>query len=394
MRVVLFTGKGGVGKTTAAAATAAVAAAAGRKALVLSTDGAHSLADTFGAPVGTEPTELGTGLYAQQVDSQRRFEAAWQGVAGYLWQLLESAGVEPVQAEELTVPPGADELLALLALRDQVRGGPWDLVVVDCAPTAETLRLLALPDVLAFYVDRLQPVQRRVTRALQPALRRATGLPPPQQAVLDGLVRLRGELAEARAVLTDPEASVRLVLTPESVVVAEARRAFTSLCLYGYRVDGVVANRIFPPDAADGWRSGWAAAQATQLAEVASGFAPLPVYRMAYRAAEPVGVAELLAAGRDAYAGADPCAPPAAPDPLEVRRSGPDFELLLALPHADRTALDLARVGDELLVTVDGRRRVLVLPSVLRRCSVGAASLTEGRLRVLFHPNPDLWLHE
>jgi arsenite-transporting ATPase len=392
VRVVLFTGKGGVGKTTAAAATAALAAARGRKTLVLSTDSAHSLADAFGAPLGAEPTELDTGLYGQQVDAQPGFERAWRGVADYLRQVFDVAGVEPVQAEELTVLPGAEEVLALLALRDQARGGPWDLIVVDCAPTGETLRLLALPEALSFYVDRLFPMQRRVSRAVQPALLRATGLPAPQERVFDAVHRLHADLADARQVLADPQASVRLVLTPESVVIAEARRALTALCLFGYRVDGVVANKVFPEPGADPWRAGWVSAQSDRLAEVAASFAPLPMYRVPYRATEPVGLGELLAAAEEGYGGADPCPPPVGPEPLTVRRAGDAFELLIALPQVDRGDIDLARSGDELLLTVGGRRRILTLPSALRRCRVGSASLTAGRLRVLFQPDPALWM--
>ncbi|MCX9190827.1 arsenic-transporting ATPase [Carbonactinospora thermoautotrophica] len=389
MRVLLFTGKGGVGKTTAAAGTATLAAHRGMRTLVLSTDAAHSLGDAFDAPVGPEPTEVDTDLYAQQVDTQQRFEQHWGQVQDYLLAVLDAAGVDRLEAEELTVLPGAEEVLALLEVRNQVRSGRWDLVVVDCAPTAETLRLLALPEALAWYMERVFPIERRVIRSLRPVLSRVAGVPMPQTPVLDAVERLHDELADVRRVLTQPYSSVRLVLTPESVVVAEARRTLTSLALYGYRVDAVLANRVFPADSQDAWLRGWAAAQAQQLEEIEQCFVPLPVYRSPYRAAEPVGVEELAAFAAAAYGSGcrvpdDPFAVPDVEEPLSVERSGEQFVLSLALPLADRREMDLVRKGDELVLTVGSHRRVLALPGALRRREIVGAELRGGRLRVRF----------
>ncbi|MFP5336434.1 MAG: ArsA family ATPase [Actinomycetes bacterium] len=391
MRVILFTGKGGAGKTTTAAATAVHAARRGTKTLVLSTDPAHSLGDALGLTLRGEPAEVEPGLSAQQVDARLRAERSWRGIQEYLIGLLDAVGVEAPAAEELTVLPGAEEVLALLEVRDHVRTGPWDLVVVDCAPTAETLRLLALPEALSWLMARAFPHERRLARALRPVLDRATGLPMPHDSVLDAVDRLRAELADVREVLTDAATSVRLVLTPEAVAVAEARRTLTSLALHGYPVDGVVANRVVP-DGDDPWRSGWARAQAARLVEVRDSFAPVEVLAAPYLPAEPVGpnaLAELAAALYPADV--DPLAVPSAPAPLVVERSGEEFVLELRLPLADRRDVDLARRGDELVVTVGSHRRHLSLPSALRRCVVVGASLREGRLRVRFEPDPALW---
>ena len=253
MRILLLTGKGGVGKSTVAAATAALAARRGLRTLVLSTDAAHSLADAYGAEqvVGSEPVEVADRLFVQQVDAQRRFEQSWKDIQGYLLSVLDVAGVDPLAAEELTVIPGAEEVLALLELRVQALSGRWDCVVVDCAPTAETLRLLALPEALGWYMRRVFPVGRGVVKAFKPVLSRAAGVPMPEDTVFDAVERLHGELEEVRSLLSGPEAGVRLVLTPEQVVLAEARRSLTTLSLYGYRVDGVVANRVFPGGGSD-----------------------------------------------------------------------------------------------------------------------------------------------
>ena len=334
--------------------------------------------------------ELEGGLFVQQVDSQRRFERSWQEIQGYLMSVLSSAGVDPIEAEELTVLPGAEEVLALLEVRDQVRSGRWDLVIVDCAPTAETLRLLALPDALGWYMERVFPIERRVVRTLRPVLGRVAGVPMPRNRVFEAVERLHAELGEVREVLSGPDASVRLVLTPESVVVAEARRTLTSLSLFGYRVDGVVANRVFPAGG-DAWRQGWVAAQDAQLAEVEASFTPLPVFHTPYQPSEPVGADALRALAVQTYGDADPFAAATGEDPVQVERSGDEFVLSLALPLAPREATDLARVGDDLVVTVGSHRRVLALPSALRRCSVAGAALRDGRLRVRFEPDPDQW---
>jgi arsenite/tail-anchored protein-transporting ATPase len=384
VRIVLFTGKGGVGKSTIAAATAALTAESGRRTLVLSTDAAHSLADAFGVTVGREPEEVAPGLFVHQVDAQRRFEESWAEIQGYLLSVLEVAGVDPVAAEELTVIPGAEEVLALLELRLHALTGGWDSVIVDCAPTAETLRLLALPEALGWYMTRIFPVERRVIRALKPVLTRAAGVPMPEDDVFSAVERLHAELDEVRGLLTGPDAGVRLVLTPEQVVLAEARRSFTTLSLFGYRVDGVVANRVFPPAAEDPWRSGWVSAQAEVLAEVHESFAGLPVWRADYRPSEPVGVPALLDLGRTVYGDADPLDVPPSSEPLRITRS-PDGALLrLRLPFVGREDVDLARDGDDLVVTVASYRRLLTLPAGLARRRVAGARVDGGELQVRF----------
>lgn len=388
MRILLFTGKGGVGKSTVAASTASLAAASGLRTLVLSTDAAHSLADAFGAAVGPEPTLVAPNLYVEQVDAQLRFEQSWADVQRYLLSVLDVAGMDPVAAEEMTVIPGAEEVLALLELRLRAHSGEWDVVVVDCAPTAETLRLLALPEALGWYMSRVFPMQRRLVKTLKPLLTRTAGVPMPGDTVFDALQRLHDELLEVRDLLTGSEASVRLVLTPETVVVAEARRSYTTLSLYGYRVDGVVANRVFPAEGADDWRAGWVLAQDGVLADVEASFAGLPVWRSVYRSREPVGVPALTALAQDVYgapgSGPDPLAPATGDGPFRVTRSATGAIAHLALPGATREQVNLARNGDDLVVTVGSYRRLLTLPQGLSRLRISGARVEEGELQVRF----------
>jgi len=384
VRILLFTGKGGVGKSTVAAGTAALAAASGHRTLVLSTDPAHSLADAFGAHVGPEPTRVAEGLFVQQVDAQLRFEQSWSEIQRYLLSVLDVAGVDPLAAEELTVIPGAEEVLALLELRLHALSGDWDVIVVDCAPTAETLRLLALPEALGWYMHRVLPVERRVVKALKPVLTRAAGVPMPGDSVFDAVERLHAELDEVQALLSGPGASVRLVLTPENVVLAEARRSYTTLSLYGYRVDGVIANRVFPDGGSDDWRAGWVTAQDRVLTEVAQSFAGLPVWRSLYRAGEPVGVTTLTDLARELYDGADPLAAPGGEGPFRVTRNTRGAVLGLALPNVTRAEVDLARHGDDLVVTVGSYRRLLTLPAGLSRHRIAGARVDDGELQVRF----------
>ena len=344
-------------------------------------------------PLGPQPRELDTGLAALHVDTQHQFERSWQTLRGYLTELLSRGGIDPLAAEELTVLPGAAEVLALLEVRDRVARGPWDAVVVDCAPTAETLRLLALPEALSWYVERLFPTHRRMVRALRPALGRLGAAPLPGDGVLDAATRLYEELRDVRALLADRErTAVRLVLTPESMVLAEARRTLTTLALHGHRVDSVVANRVVPAgDGADEWRSSWAAEQARQLAEVRESFPGVPLRLASYRPFEPVGSAALLELARELYGGDDPLAAAAPAEAMAIERDGAEFLLRLPLPFAERSEVELARSGDELVVTVGGHRRLLTLPSGLRRCVAVGAAVSGGALRVRFRPDPELW---
>ncbi|MGN6162392.1 MAG: ArsA family ATPase [Marmoricola sp.] len=382
-RILLYTGKGGVGKTTSAASTAVLAAAEGLRTLVMSTDAAHSLGDAFGETVGSEPTQVTDGLWVQHIDTQARFETSWVEIQGYLHTVLAALGVDPITADELTIIPGFDEVLALLELRKHVLDGSWDLIVIDCAPSAETLRLLALPEALGWYMNKLFGHQRRLVRAFGPMLSKATGMPMPREDVFEALERLHGELAEVHEFLTSASATVRMVLTPEQVVVAEARRLLTTLSLYGFRVDGIIANRIFPASE-DPWMQRWGKAQAEVLAEVRESFGEVALWTSSYRDEEPVGLAALRDFGAALYGEDVPWAPAKDEGPMTVERTDSGAVLTVQLPFATKADVDLARHGEELVVTVGSYRRLLALPAALARQNVVAARVEGGRLQVRF----------
>jgi arsenite-transporting ATPase len=383
MRVVLFTGKGGVGKTTLAAATSARLAHTGRKVLVVSTDPAHSLGDALGRHLGAEPVEVDTGMFAGHIDSRGLVDQAWSQLRTHLRTVLSGAGIDEVDAEELTVLPGVDELLSLVEVHRLTRSGPWDTVIVDCGPTAETLRLLALPEAFSGYLGKLFPGGKRSTALLSPS--RLLG--DDWQATHDALQSLAKQLTELRALLTDRhQTSVRLVLTPERVVVAETRRTLTALALQGIRVDGVIANRVVPKAGlgfgpAATWMRTRRAEQDAVLAEVRAS-ADVEMRTVEHRAKEPVGAESLLELADQLYGRADPLgsADEGAPPLLAVRGGGrgdAEYRLHIAIPLSNDADLDLARIGDDLAVTVDGRRRLIALPSVLRRCTVRSAEVDD-----------------
>jgi arsenite-transporting ATPase len=386
-RVVLFTGKGGVGKTTVAASTAVAAAAAGRRTLVVSTDAAHSLGDALGVSLGDEPRQVADGLFAQQLDAQQRLESSWGEVRTWLTELFDWAGLDGIEAEELAVLPGLDELFALADLRDHAESGEWDLVVVDCAPTAETIRLLALPEILAWYMGRVFPVTRQVNRVVAPLLSKVSNLPVAGDDVYGAAARFYLRLDGVRELLSDVErSSVRIVLTPERVVLAESRRTHTYLSLYGYAVDAVVVNRRLPEAVSDPWFDGWRSAEHDVLADVDDEFAPVPVLPLELASAEPVGVDALGALAAELYGEVDPVAVLHRDEGMTVERRGDEATLELPLPFADHDDLELGRRGDDLLVRVGPHRRSITLPDSLRGRRVEGAVLRSGRLRVTLVP--------
>jgi arsenite/tail-anchored protein-transporting ATPase len=385
LRILLFTGKGGVGKTTVAAATAAACAARGERTLVFSTDPAHSLADSLDVPVGPDPTEVAAGLSAQQLDARERTEEAWDEIRAYLVEVFDWAGVDGIEAEELAVLPGLDELFGLVDLKAHAGSGDWDTIVVDCAPTAETIRLLSLPDVLSWYMDRIFPMTRRVNRVVAPVVSRMTRLPVAGDQVFGAADRFYARLDGVKELLADPTvASARLVVNPEKMVIAEARRTYTYLALFGYAVDAVVVNRVLPAQVSDPWFDRWKAVQAEHLATIEESFAPLPVLRAHLAETEVVGLPALTELAAELYGGAAPAAQLHPGRPLRFEQVDGQRAVVLDLPFAEKGDLDVGRRGSELLVTLGPYRRALTLPDSLLEHPVREAKLRDGTLTVVF----------
>jgi arsenite/tail-anchored protein-transporting ATPase len=385
MRVLLFTGKGGVGKTTTAAATALHLAQAGSRVVVTSADPAHSLGDSFGAEPGTDPLEVAPRCFAQQLDARERLEQSWGEIREWMLEVLDWAGVSAIEAEELSVVPGLDELFALTEVESLCASGLYDVVVVDCAPTAETVRLLSLPDILGWYMERLFPASRSLSRVVAPIVTRMTSLPVAGDRVFAAGQRFYDQLDAVRRILSDPTVtSARLVVNPERMVIAEARRTYTYLSLFGYQVDALIVNRVLPDEASGEWLDRWRSAQERHLSSIEEDFAPLPVFRAEHVGAEVVGMEALSEFGAGLWGMTDPMDRLVDARPLRIWREDGRFVLTVELPFTDRSELDLTRNGDELFVAVGPHRRNLLLPDSLRRREIAAASLVDGRLDVVF----------
>src|ERR671934_634352 len=320
MRVLLFTGKGGVGKTTIAAATAVRASRAGHRTLVMSTDPAHSLADSFDVELASDARQVAPNLWAEQIDAQERLEANWREIQEYMVSLMNWAGVDAIQAEELSVLPGLDEIFSLIDVKRYVDAAQHDLLIVDCAPTAETLRLLSLPEIMNWYIERIFPVERRVVKAVRPIVTRMTSLPIAGDQVFGAVERLHRNLNAVRRILIDDKvSSVRLVVNPEKMVIAEARRTYTYLSLFGYRVDAVVVNRIIPEEVEDPYFGKWKDIQREHLETVRESFQPVPILTARLFDREMVGIDLLAEMGEEVYGDRDATAVLYRDEPLRIR---------------------------------------------------------------------------
>jgi arsenite/tail-anchored protein-transporting ATPase len=384
-RTILYTGKGGVGKTSVAACTARRCAASGARTLVISTDPAHSLADALETPLEGEPTPVDAHLFGQQVAAQEEMERNWSAMQDWLGDILMRQGVDRISAEELTVPPGADELFSLLQLKRHYESGDWDVIVVDCAPTGETLRLLSFPDVARWWLERVFPWEKQIMAAAAPLARSVLDMPLPGRPAIGEVRRLVENLLTMHELLRDRErVSLRLVMTPDRMVISEAMRTFTYLNLYGYLTDAVVVNRVFPPEVEGTYFGPWRERQAEHLELVESAFSPVPVLRAPYFEAEVVGPAMLDRLADALFAAGDPAALLHTSLSQELVVGDHSARLRLDLPFADRGDVSLKKIGLELVVRVDGQKRTIMLPPALAGFRPREAKLDAGTLEVRF----------
>jgi len=384
-RVLLFTGKGGVGKTTIAAATAVCAARHGYKTVVLSTDAAHSLGDSLDRELGPEPMLVSSNLWAQESNILYNIEKHWGTVKRWLAALMAWRGVDEVVAEEVAVLPGMEELANLLWVYYHQREDKYDVIVVDCAPTGESLRLLTFPEVAEWWLNKLLPVGRRVVPLTYPIVRRFTDMPLPDEQIFSTIDDLFCELDELRPLLINPRATtIRLVLNPEKMVIKEAQRTYTYLNLYGYPTDAVICNRLIPRDADGSYWQGWKEAQAGYLQLIEERFSPLPILRVPLLKNEVVGAEALEEIGRYLYGDEDPTRPLFEGKPMSIERQDGSYVLTLQLPFVTKGDVSLMRSGDELIVTIGNLRRSILLPQVLLGRELKGAKLDTGRLYIRF----------
>jgi arsenite-transporting ATPase len=386
MRTILYTGKGGVGKTSVAAATALKAARAGKKVLVMSTDPAHSLSDAFDEEVGPEPKEMATGLFAQEMDHGRMIEEHWAEIQEYMTTFFEWQGTNSLAAEELAMLPGMDELFGLLMVRRHHNAGIYDALIVDAAPTGETLRLLSLPDQMSWYVEKIFPIQRRAAKVIRPFARRTrvNSLPPlPEDSFFGALQRFYEAVVGVEDILTDAaRTSVRLVANAEKMVIAEARRAYTYLNLYDYRVDAVIVNRLLPDAVSDPYFKKWREAQGRHLALIEESFSPVPIFKARLFDREMYGLEALAALGEDVFDDEDPLRVFFQGAAHDIVKSNGGYEVVLNLPLVDKKSVDLSKKGTELLIRIGGYKRNVLLPDSMVSLRAAGAKVEGDKLRV------------
>jgi len=383
-RTILYTGKGGVGKTSVAACTARCTARDGLRTLVLSTDPAHSLSESLETELGPDPVEVGERLWGQEVKAQDEMERHWSGVQDWLGELLVERGVDRISAEELSVPPGMDELFSLLRLQAHHKSGDWDVIIVDCAPTGETLRLLSFPDIARWWIEKVFPKERQILAAARPIARSLLDIPLPTENVFADIRRLSDNLIAMNEILRDRErCTIRLVMNPDKMVIGEAMRTFTYLNLYGYLTDAVIVNRVFPPQVG-GYFERWRTLQEEHLELVQSAFAPVPVLRAPYFEQEVTGAEMLDRLGSALFDQHDPGAVlyDAITQELSISETG--ARLRLALPFARKGEVTLKKIGLELIVRVDGQKRTIILPPALAAFRPCDATFEAGALEVIF----------
>jgi arsenite-transporting ATPase len=381
MRILLFTGKGGVGKTTIAAATALKAAEEGYKTLILSTDPAHSLADALGQALGPEPQEIAPNLFAQELDVYYSMKKHWENIRQLMQSVMRWQGVQNIVAEELSALPGMEEGSAFLWLEEYYREKAFDLIIVDSAPTGETLTLLSLPQVTQSWVMRAFPGQKLAMRGFGTMVRTMTGIPLDKG--LSELDELFEKLERIQKIMHDPEiCSIRIVLNPERMVINEAKRAYTYLQLFGYQVDAVVVNRIFPEELAKGPFAHYIEKQKEYLEEINTSFSHLPVLRVEHQGREVFGRELLSEIAQSAYAERDPAGIFYSGSPMEISETPKGYVIRLKLPFADGQLPEVKKFGEELIITLGNQRRSIFLPRFANYLQLEGSDWKEDHLEI------------
>ncbi len=393
MRILLYTGKGGVGKTSVSAATAVRCAELGYRTAVLSTDPAHSLGDSFDRHIGSQLIELAPNLWGQEIDLLTQMDQYWGKVQAYLNAVFMWQGMDSMVAEETAILPGMDELASLMQITALAESGTYDVIIIDAAPTGSTLQLLSFPDIARWYIEKIFPFQRKTIQLARPVMKRMTDMPLPDEDVFDSIAELVDYLERMSRLLSDStKSSMRVVLNPEKMVVKEAQRAYTYLNLYGYSVDAVICNRVFPRTLTDGYFDTWKSTQAQNLQLVHECFQPLPIFEVPLFEQEVLGLPMLahMAAtvfGANPVRGGhgDPTHRFYEGKPQDIFRRNGQYVLSLSLPLVARDEIELHRsVVDELVIRIGNWKRNVSLPTGLARLDISGAKYEEDRLNIFF----------
>jgi arsenite-transporting ATPase len=391
MRIILYTGKGGVGKTSIAAATGLELARLGYRTLVMSVDPAHSLADSFDLDRTLmdrgegRAAKIRANLWMQEVDVQEEIGRYWEDVFAYITALLHTSGLEEVVAEELAIFPGMEEICSLLYVNQYARDRRYDVVLLDCAPTGESLRFISIPTALDWYMNKIFKLERRIVKLVRPMVSAVSSMPLPDDAYFRNLEALHRRLLGIEGLLGDPKVTtVRLVTHPEKVVLKETQRAFTYFCLYGMTVDAVIVNRLLPGRVDSDFLTRWKDTQQRYLAEIEEYFAPVPIWRLPLYPDEVVGVGDLECLGRELYRGKDPADVYCHERPFQVRRVNGKYELRMRLPFVTSDEVTVHKRFGDLVIRIGNFKRHLSLPHVLSGAEPEGARVQDENLIITF----------
>jgi arsenite-transporting ATPase len=379
MRIILYTGKGGVGKTTLSAATAAYLSSLGKKVLVVSVDPAHSLSDVLEVEVGPEPKAIAENFFAQEIDVYFSVEKYWGKLQEYLRSLLKWQGVEEVLAEEMSILPGMEEVSAFLWINSHVEEGRYDVIIVDSAPTGETLRFLSLPDAASWWITKVLPLQRKLMKFIRPVAKVATDMPLPEEETYDALEDLFRQVYNLYYLLQNPKiSSVRIVTNPEKMVLRETEKAYTYLHLFGFPVDAILVNRVAEKE------NFLASIQQKYLEEIYQNFYPTSIFEVPYLKEEVLGLEKLKELGRLVYGDKDPSEVFYQDKPFEVFERDGDFVLKLHLREVPKEKLEVFHSGDELTIRIGNFKKHFFLPRVLIHKEVKSAKINPPYLEITF----------
>ncbi len=386
MRTILFTGKGGVGKTTITAATGLYCAKLGYKTIVVSTDTAHSLGDSYDIKLNEAPMQIDKNLWAQEINVQVEMEKHWSQLSDYLTIVLTAAGMEDVVAEELAVLPGMEELSSLFYVETFDKENTYDIMLLDCAPTGESLKLITFPDMLGWYLNKLFNLERKTARLVRPIAERYLSAPLPGENVLNAFEELHTRIENIKKILLDEnKTSVRLVLNPEKMVLKEAQRAFTYFGLFGFTVDAIYCNRIIPVNGKKSYFSKWEEIQKQYMETIRSDFAPLPIFESKYYQEELFGFDKLNEIGNEMYNGADPSKVLYKDKPIKIeKQENGKYMMSLKLPFSGKNDVNLMQSKDELIIRIGNFKRNMVLPRALIKLSPSQAKFDGSELKIKF----------
>lgn len=385
MRIIIYTGKGGVGKTSVSAATACKIAENNKKVLIMSTDAAHSLSDSFDIKLKNEPTKINQNLYGMEIDTVLENEKMWGSLKKYMDKLLALKGGESIESEELLIFPGFEELISLIKIKEIYDKNEYDVLIVDCAPTGETMSLLKFPEMFRFWMEKVFPFKRKASKIAKPIVENTIKVPMPDDEVFDDIEKLYDKIDDLHDLMMNKEVvSLRIVTTPEKIVVKEAKRSFSYLHLFDYNVDSIIINKIFPEESLEGYFNPWKEIQKESIKEIYESFRGIPIFKVNLMEDELRCYTNLIKAGNEIYNEVNPEDILFKGSIFKIKKCNEGYNLSINMPFVDKSELDLCQKGDEISISIKNEKRSFVLPGSLKSKEIVNAKYENDNLNIFF----------